>query len=138
MIECAGCVHLAAEKALLARVPAITPPLHGPKKHTTEGPPCKLLKPYPMDWDDAHAFMGEHELTIPLMEAIYDANGDLLPNSAEIILQVLREQDTHGGSAKPEGAKPVEPNAKLKKLLGSQWVQQLVASATSVVTRPDF
>ena len=106
MIECAGCVHLAAEKALLARVPAITPPLHGPKKHTTEGPPCALLKPYPMDWDDAHAFTLEHDLTIPLVEAIYDANGDLLQDSAAIILRVLREQ---------EAAKAVEPNANSKK-----------------------
>ena len=78
MIECAVCVHLAAEKALLARVKALAPPLHGPKKHTTQGPPCTLLKPYPMDWDDAHAFTLEHDLTIPFVEAIYDANGDLL------------------------------------------------------------
>ena len=106
MIECAVCVEFAAEKALLARVKALAPPLHGPKEHTTQGTPCTLLKPYPMDWDDAHAFMVEHDLTIPLMEAIYHANGDLLPDSAAIMLRVLREQ---------EAAKAVEPNANSKK-----------------------
>ena len=115
IFECAQCVAASAERDLLARVQTLAPPLRGPKRHSTKGTLPMLPKPHPMDWHEAHAFMLEHHLTIPPMEAIYDANGDLLPNSAEIILKVLREQDTHGGSAKPEGAKTVEPNAKSKK-----------------------
>lgn len=48
------------------------------------------------------------------MKAIYDANGDLRPKWADIILKVQRDQDKHGASAGPEGAEAVEPNGNLQ------------------------
>ena len=73
-----------------------------------------LAKPYPTNWHEAHDFMTEHDLTIPLTEDIYDANGARRPNWVEIQLELQRDQDKHGASAGPEGAEAVEPNGYLR------------------------